>query len=67
MKYLLLSVVLLPRVAQAHTGHTEEGVLAQFLSLEHVAANILGLIAFSALAIILAKKQYNKKAKSLNK
>lgn len=67
MKYLLLSAVLLPSVVSAHTGHEEEGVLAQFLSLEHVAANILGLLAFSVLAIMLAKKQYNKKAKSLNK
>jgi len=62
MKYIVLAIVaLIPHAASAHTGHTEEGSLAQLISSDHIVENSIAFGLFLLIAIAYAYK----KSKSL--
>lgn len=61
------SSFVLPGTVLAHTGHEQEGFIAQIFSAEHIIANSIAFTLITALVLFTAYKQYKLKINSLNK
>ncbi len=62
----LLSLYM-PSIALAHSGHDEEGLLAQFFNKAHILENSISLVLFIGLGVCIIRKLKEKKIKEINK